>query len=72
MKVYGGVDVQIHIFLTPALVGVERSASRTGSFTPGEIAPGTHWIRDWVDHRAGLDDVEKKKFLTLSGLELCP
>jgi hypothetical protein len=27
MKTYGGVDVQIHIFLTSALVGGEWSAS---------------------------------------------
>jgi hypothetical protein len=26
--------------------------------------------RGWVDSRAGLDDVEKKRFLTLSGLKL--
>jgi hypothetical protein len=32
--------------------------------------PGTHWIGGWVDPRAGLDDVEKRKFLTLPGLEL--
>jgi hypothetical protein len=32
--------------------------------------PGTHWIGGWVDLRAGLDDVEKRKFLTLPGLEL--
>jgi hypothetical protein len=24
----------------------------------------------WVDPRSGVDDVEKRKFLTLSGLEL--
>jgi hypothetical protein len=34
--------------------------------------PRTHWIEGWVDSRAGLDDVEKKKFLTLPGLELRP
>jgi hypothetical protein len=28
MKTYGGVDVQIHVFLTSALVGGEWSASR--------------------------------------------
>jgi hypothetical protein len=39
-------------------------------FTPGERAPGTHWIEGWVDLRAGLDDLEKRKFLTLPGLEL--
>jgi hypothetical protein len=68
----GGVDVQIHIFLTSALVGGECSASRPGRFSPGEIAPGTHWIGGWVGPRAGLDDVQKRKFLTLPGLELPP
>jgi hypothetical protein len=61
MKAYGGVDVLIHIFLTSALVGGEWSASRSGRFTPGE----SNWIGGWVDPRAGLDDVEKRKFLTL-------
>jgi hypothetical protein len=41
-------------------------------FTPGEGAPGTHWIGGWVDLRAGLDDLEKRKFLTIPGLELRP
>jgi hypothetical protein len=44
MKAYGGVDIYIHIFLTSALAGGEWSASRPGRFTPGERAPGTHWI----------------------------
>jgi hypothetical protein len=68
MKAYGGGDVWIHIFLTSALAGDEWLASHRGRFTPGERAPGTHWIGCWVD--PGLDDVEKRKFLTLSGLEL--
>jgi hypothetical protein len=72
MKADGGVDVQIHIFLTSPLAGGEFSASLPGLFTPGERAPGTHWIRDWVDPRAGLDDLEKRKFLTIPGLELWP
>jgi hypothetical protein len=63
MKAYGGVDVQIHIFLTSALVGGERSASRSCRFTPG-----TNSIGGQVGPRAGLDDVEKTKFLTLPGL----
>jgi hypothetical protein len=59
MKAYGGEGVWSHIFLTSALVGGEWSVSRAGRSTPGEIAPGTHWIGGWVDPRAGLDDVEK-------------
>jgi hypothetical protein len=69
MKVYAGVDVWIYIFLTSALAGGEWSSSRPGRFTPEERAPGTHWIGGWMDPRAGLDDVEKRKFLTLPGLE---
>jgi hypothetical protein len=72
MKAYGGVDVYIRIFLTSALVGGEWSASCRFSFTPGERAPGTHWIGGWVGPRAGLDDVEMRKFLIVPGLELRP
>jgi hypothetical protein len=43
----------------------EWSASRPGRFNPGERVPGTDWIGGWVDPRVGLDDVEKRKFLTL-------
>jgi hypothetical protein len=72
MKAYGGVDVEIYIFLTLALVGGEWSASLRKRFNSGEIAPSTHWLGSWVDPRAGLDDVNKRKFLTLQGLELRP
>jgi hypothetical protein len=54
MKAYGGV-------LTSALFGGEWSTSRRCRFTPGERAPGTHWIGGWVDPRASLDDLEKRK-----------
>jgi hypothetical protein len=66
MREYGGVDVQIRIFLTSTLVGGEWSASRPSHFTPGERAPGTHLVGGWVGLRTDLDDVEKRKFLTLS------
>jgi hypothetical protein len=59
MKVHGGVHVQIHVWLTSALVGSEWLASRRGRFTPGAKVPGTHWIAGWVDTRASLDDMEK-------------
>jgi hypothetical protein len=73
MKAYGGVDVYTHVFLTSALAGGEWSISRPCRFIPGESAPGTHWIGCWVDPRAGLDDLEKRKFLTTPpGLELRP
>jgi hypothetical protein len=47
------------------------------SFTPLRLyprgkSPGTHCIWGLVDPRATLDDVEKRKFLTLPGLELRP
>jgi hypothetical protein len=66
MKVYGEVDVQIHILSTSAL------APRPCRFTAGERASGTHWIGGWVDPRAGLGDVEKGKLLILPGLKLRP
>jgi hypothetical protein len=47
--------------LTSALDGGEWSASRPGRFTPRERAPGTHWIGGWVDARAVLDAVVKRK-----------
>jgi hypothetical protein len=72
MKAYGVVDIQIHVFLTSALVGEEWSVSRLDRFTSGERAPSTHWIRVWVGPSTGLDDVEKRKFLPLPGLELRP
>jgi hypothetical protein len=43
-----------------------------GRFTPVERAPGTHWRGGWVNPRVVLDDVKKRKFLTLPGLELGP
>jgi hypothetical protein len=70
MKAYEGVDAYSHIFLTSALAGGEWSASCPGRFTPGERATGTHWIGGCVDPRAVLDDVKKRKFLIIPGLEL--
>jgi hypothetical protein len=58
MKAKVGMDVQIHIFLTSALVGGEWSASRPGRFTTGERAPSTHWIGGWVGPRVGLDRLD--------------
>jgi hypothetical protein len=39
---------------------------------PRERAPGTHWKGGRVSPRTDLDDVAKRKFLTLPGLEFRP
>jgi hypothetical protein len=70
MKAYGGVDIEINIFFTSALAGGEWSASGPGRFTSGERVPDTHRIGGFVDLRTCLDDVKKRKFLTLPGPEL--
>jgi hypothetical protein len=70
MKANERVDVLIHILLTSTLAGGEWSASRPCRFTPEERASGTHWIGGWVSLRAGVDDVEKRKFLPPPGLGL--
>jgi hypothetical protein len=59
MKTYGGVDVQIYIFLTPALVGGEWSASRPGIFNPGKEPPISIVQEVRWTPKAGLDDMEK-------------
>jgi hypothetical protein len=56
----GGVEILLHAFLTSALDGGEWSASRPSRFSPRERASGTHYI-GWVDLRAGLDAVVKRK-----------
>jgi hypothetical protein len=58
MKMYGGVDVWTHAFLTSALVGGVVSFM-TRPLYPGERAPGTHWIGGWVGPRVRLDNMEK-------------
>jgi hypothetical protein len=66
------VDVWIHIFLNSALVGGEWSGLGPGLFTPRERVPGIHCIGGQVGPGAGVDDVEKEKFLNLPGLEFRP
>jgi len=41
MKVYEGMELQLHLFLTSALHGGERPALRHSSFISGEGAQGT-------------------------------
>jgi hypothetical protein len=72
MKTYAGVDVEIHFFLTLRLVGVKWSALYPCRFIRGESIPSTHSIGGWVEPRAGLDDVERKIIVPLTGLEVRP
>jgi hypothetical protein len=64
MKTYGGVDVQIHVFLTSTQLGCKWPASRPTRFIPKERAPGSHWIEGWVGPRTGPDDKEKSRIPT--------
>jgi hypothetical protein len=57
MKAYGGLDVQVHVFLTSAPVGGEWSASRLGRYTPGEIT-AVQLDRRLCGPRTSLDDVD--------------
>jgi hypothetical protein len=68
MKMYGDMDAQIHVLFTSALGAGQWSASRFCRFTPGERPT----VRGWVDPRAGLNDKENWKFLTLLGVERQP
>jgi hypothetical protein len=68
----GGGAVYIYVFLTSALAGGEWLALHSGRITARERDPINHWIGDWVGPRTGLDDVEKRKLLTVPGLEFRP
>jgi hypothetical protein len=71
MKTCGGVDLYLPVFLTSALFGGERSASRPCRFIPVERAPPrAHYVAGWVGPRTSLDDMQKLRFLTLRELEL--
>jgi hypothetical protein len=69
MKAYVGVD--------PYFLDLGTRWRSVVSLTPrslysGKKSPGTHWIGGWVDPKADMDDMGKRKFCTLSGLELRP
>jgi hypothetical protein len=72
MNAYGEWMYRSTFFLTSTLLGGEWSASRSDRSTPRERASRTYWIGGWVDPRAGLDDVEKRTFLNLTGLKFRP
>jgi hypothetical protein len=61
-KIIGSACIHIDVFLTSALDECEWSTSPSG----------TQWIRGSVGPRTDLDDVERKKIVTLPRLELRP
>jgi hypothetical protein len=68
MNKYGGVAVLIDVFFTLVKVG------RVVRFTLQPLDPwgrtrGKHWIGCWVGHRNGLDNVKRRKILSLPALE---
>jgi hypothetical protein len=59
--------------VTSALYGGEWLATRPYRYTPGENAPGTHWVGGWVGPRVGLDVVEEgENLLSLPEIEPRP
>jgi hypothetical protein len=65
METYGGVDVQIHKFLTSELDGSDWSVSRPVRFTLWEKSRVIHWIGGWVGTGTVLGAVKKEKILPL-------
>jgi hypothetical protein len=60
------------VFLTSALVWCKKSTSRPAALPPGKEHAVPIGKKVGYTPRAGLADIEKWKFLTLSGLELRP
>jgi hypothetical protein len=67
MKAYGGSGC-----IDPHFLYLGTSWRLVASFVSDPFAPCTHWRGGWVDHRIGLADVGKRKFLKLPAFELRP
>lgn len=68
IKVYRACD-SIAALLSTALSLREWSAKGRDRFTLKESIPGTHLLGDWVGPKIGLDILEDRKSLAVSGLE---
>jgi hypothetical protein len=66
MKIYEGVEVYFHEFLTSALDGNDQLHA-PDSLPPGKKAQSTHWIGGLMGSRAGLDKVAKRKIRDPTG-----
>jgi hypothetical protein len=61
MKMYEGVEMWLHAFVTLALDGGELLSLHPGCCTPEEKGAVTQWIEGWVGPIADMDAVAKKK-----------
>jgi hypothetical protein len=71
MPTHGGLEVELHAFLTSALDVNERSASLARHFAPRGIAPDTHWTVRRMCPRAGLGTAEREKSRPISRECIC-
>lgn len=49
-----------------------KATGHLHAFTPEAKDAGTHSLGFWVGHRASMNDVKRRKFLYLQGLEYRP
>jgi hypothetical protein len=56
-----GMEVQLHTKLTYALDGGKWSTSYP--LTPGERSSGTHYVWGWIEPRADVEGMKKKKII---------
>jgi hypothetical protein len=61
--VWGGEEIQIHVFSTAAFDCSEWLVPNPGRFTPEEKAPGTYCIERHAGLRVGMGDLQKRKYL---------
>jgi hypothetical protein len=71
MKTWGSGCIDPHLLYLSTSWRCEVSFAPLLLYPWGRT-PGTHSVGGWVGPRTGLDDVEKRKFFTLLGLELWP
>jgi hypothetical protein len=67
MQTYGGVEVQLHAFLTLTLVGSEWSASRSGRALPPRKGPRvpTEGEALWAPEPVWMQRLEEKFFASV-------
>jgi hypothetical protein len=70
--IWGNGCIDPHFSWPRHLLEVSGQLHAPAALPTGERVCGIRWRGGWVGPRAGLDDMEKRKFLTLPGLELWP